>query len=64
MEAKSGSTFTDSWCKGLRAVERLKGLSRRMTVYPKGPSLKTKNGIEVMPIQHFADMLADDELFK
>jgi len=64
MEAKSGSTFTDSWCKGLRAVERLKGLSRRMIVYPKGPALKTKDGIEVMPVRHFAEMLAADELFQ
>ena len=62
VEAKSGNTFMEGWCKGLRAVARLKGLKRRIIVYPKGPVLKTKDGIDVFPFQQFADLLADDAL--
>ncbi len=63
VEAKSGNTFTDAWCKGLRAVAELKGLRRRIIVYPHGPILQTKDGIDVLPFQHFADQLADDDLW-
>lgn len=49
MEAKSGSTFTDHWGKGLRAVVQLKGLTRRIIVYPRGPVLRTKGGIDGLP---------------
>ena len=62
VEAKSGSTFTDTWCKGLRAIANLKGLIRRIIVYPRGPVLKTKDGIDVFPFQHFSDLLAGSRL--
>ncbi len=62
VEAKSGSTFTDTWCKGLRAVAQLKGLTRRIIVYPRGPVLRTKDGIDVFPFQHFSDLLAGNSL--
>jgi predicted AAA+ superfamily ATPase len=63
VEVKSGNTYTESWCKGLRAVVQLKGLRRRIIVYPRGPVLQTKDGIEVMPLQQFAGLLADDLLW-
>jgi predicted AAA+ superfamily ATPase len=62
VEAKSGKTFTEGWCKGLRAVARLDGLRRRIIVYPRGPVLQTKDGIEVFPFQQFADQLAGNAL--
>ena len=62
LDAKSGSTFTDTWCKGLRAVENLKGLIRRNIVSRHGPVLKTKYGIDVFPLQHFSDLLAGSRL--
>jgi predicted AAA+ superfamily ATPase len=62
VETKSGNTFTEGWCKGLRAVAQLEGLRRRIIVYPHGPVLQTKDGIEVLPFQHFADQLADSSL--
>lgn len=62
IEAKSGNTFNESWCKGLRAVSNLKGLQRRIVVYPRGPVLRTKDGIDVFPFQKFADQLAADLL--
>jgi uncharacterized protein len=63
VEVKSGNTYTESWCKGLRAVVQLKGLRRRIIVYPRGPVLQTKDGIEVMPLQQFAGLLAADLLW-
>jgi len=58
VEGKSGHTFTDTWCKGLRAVAQLKGLYRRIIVYPRGPILRTEDGIDVFPFRHFSDLLA------
>ena len=51
IEVKSGNTFTDSWCKGLRVLAPLEGLKRRMVVFPNGPTMKTKDGIEVLSFQ-------------
>jgi len=62
VEAKSGNTFMDAWCKGLRAVGQLKGLRRRIIVCPRGPVLRTKDGIDILPLQHFADLLAGNTL--
>ncbi|MDF1593723.1 MAG: ATP-binding protein [Desulfobacterales bacterium] len=63
VEAKSGKTFTDAWCKGLRAAAPLKGLQRRLVVYPGGPSMRTQDGIEVIPFQQFAEDLDADTLW-
>lgn len=58
VEAKSGNNFAEGWCKGLRTVAQLKGLQRRIIVYPRGPVLRTKDDIEVLPFRQFADQLA------
>jgi len=63
VEAKSGRQFQDSWCKGLRAIAALKGLARRIVVYPQGPLLQTADGIEVMPFNCFCDLLARGALW-
>ena len=63
IEAKSGGTFTEGWCRGLRAVAKLKGLRRRIIVYPDGPALQTKDGIDVVTFKNFADQLADNSLW-
>lgn len=63
VEAKSGSIFMESWCKGLRAVLPIEGLKRRIVVYPSGPSMKTWDGIDVLPFKAFADSLAADVLW-
>jgi len=62
VKVKSGNTFAEGWCKGLRAIAQLEGLRRRIIVYPRGPVLRTKDGIEVIPFQHFADQLAGNSL--
>ena len=63
IEAKSGNTFMDAWCKGLRAVAPIEGIQRRIIVYPHGPTMRTKDGIEVLPFQHFSKQLATDALW-
>jgi predicted AAA+ superfamily ATPase len=64
IEAKSGNTFADAWCKGLRAIGPLEGLRRRIVVYPRGPVMRTKDGIDVLPFKHFAEELAADALWE
>ncbi|MBI2193827.1 MAG: ATP-binding protein [Planctomycetes bacterium] len=58
IEVKSGIRFAENWCRGLRAIAGLKGLRRRLVVYPDGPVLKTEDGIDVLPFRIFADALA------
>jgi hypothetical protein len=41
-----------------RAMVQLRGLRHRIIVYPKGPVLRTKDGIDVFPFQKFAEQLA------
>jgi predicted AAA+ superfamily ATPase len=63
VEAKSGNNFMEVWCKGLRAVSQLEGLKRRIIVYPGGSVLRTQDGIEVLPFQQFAELLAGESLW-
>ena len=58
IEAKSGKNFSHSWCKGLRAIMELKGVQRRIIVYPNGPVMRTDDDIEVLPFQVFAEQLS------
>ena len=62
IEVKSGRNFTEKWCKGLRAIAGLKGLRRRIIVYPHGPAMQTTDGIEVKQFCDFARLLAEDRL--
>ena len=63
IEAKSGNTFSESWCKGLRAIAPLKGLRRKIIVYPHGPTLRSWDGIDVVPFGQFSEMLTGDLLW-
>jgi len=54
--------FTETWCKGLRALKPLEDLTRRIVVYPSGPVMKTKDGIDILPFKYLADELAADTL--
>jgi len=62
VEAKSGRAFSEKWCRGLRAIADLKGLQRRIVVYPHGPVMRTEDGIDVFPFDHFAGLLAENRL--
>ena len=62
VEVKSGRVFSKRWCSGLRAIADLKGLQRRVIVYPHGPLLRTEDGIDVMSFDYFAGLLAENRL--
>jgi len=62
IEVKSGNSFQERWCHGLRAISELAGLTRRLIVYPRGPRLRTEDGIDVIPFQEFSAMLAAGDL--
>ena len=62
VEVKSGRVFSKRWCRGLRAITDLKGLQRRVIVYPHGPLLRTEDGIDVMSFDYFAGLLAENRL--
>jgi hypothetical protein len=62
VEAKSGRAFSEKWCKGLRANTDLKGLQRRIVVYPHGPVMRTDDGIDVFSFVHVAGLLAENRL--
>jgi hypothetical protein len=53
----------EKWCKGLCAIAELKGLQRRVVVYHHGPVLRTEDGIDVMALDHFARLLAENRLY-
>ena len=63
VETKAGRSFSESWCRGLRALGGLKGLRRRLVVYPEGPSLQTADGIEVVPFARFSELLHGEALW-
>jgi len=62
IEAKSGSLFHDSWCKGLRAISGLPGLSRRIIVTPGGQPMVTPDGIEAVPFHQLTRMIREGAL--
>ena len=62
VEVKSGNMFSEKWCKGLRAIADLKGLRRRIIVYPQGHVMRTEDGIDGMPFEHFSEQLAENGL--
>jgi predicted AAA+ superfamily ATPase len=64
VEVKTGGRFAENWCQGLRAAAELKGLARRLIVYPIGPVLKTPDGIEVLPFPEFAKLLSAGALWE
>lgn len=62
IEVKAGKHFNERWCRGLRAIEALDGLQRRIIVYPEGPVLRTEDGIDVLPLPRFAELLTSGSL--
>ena len=63
IEVKNGRRFHERWCRGLRAVRELKGMTRRIIVCPVGEIMKTEDGIEVWPFLHFCMVLAENRLW-
>lgn len=63
IEAKGGTRVNGDALRGLRAIAGLKGLKRRVVVYRGARRLVTADGIEVWPVAHFLDALADRRLW-
>jgi hypothetical protein len=58
IEVKSGRQFHEKWCCGLQAIAPLDGLVRRIIVCPKGPTLRTEDGIDMVPFRQFSELLS------
>jgi predicted AAA+ superfamily ATPase len=62
IEVKSTSRFSDGWCKGLRLFRSLPGCDRSLVVYLGKERLRTRDGIDVLPVQDFASMLHEGQI--
>ena len=58
IEAKSTDSLDKDDFKGLRAIEGLKGLRRRIIVYGGSTKRLTADGVEVLPVNNFLDELS------
>lgn len=57
IEVKSSKTISKQDLKGLKAISTLKGLEKRMVVYPGESKQKTESGIEILPLRTFLEEL-------
>ena len=60
---KAARTFSRSQLAGLKAVAGLPGVVRRILVYGGVDRLEVADGIEVWPVRHFCEVLAEDRLW-
>ena len=63
IEAKSGSRYREDWTRSLRAISSLPGIRKRIIVHPGREALKTPDGIQILTIRGFCDLLEHGELF-
>ena len=63
IEVKSQTRYAQQMLAGLRAIEELPGLVRRVIVYPGPRSLVTEDGIEIWPARRFAESVAEGSLW-
>ena len=63
IEAKAAERYQTGMLRGLRAVDGLPGLTRRLLVFGGGRSFRTDDGIEIWPARRFADELAAGTLW-
>lgn len=63
IEAKSATTIGNEELRGLRAIERLPRLCRRILVHPRGRPRVTEDGVEIWPAGRFSEALEGGELW-
>ncbi len=63
IEVKSGSEPRPSWFKGLRAIQALPKVRRRIVVYLGDTPLTTEDGIDILPFADFAEALHHGHLW-
>jgi predicted AAA+ superfamily ATPase len=64
IEVKSGANLSERSFRGLRAVAQVEGMRRRMVVYLGERRQATQDGIEILPLRDFLDLLEGDRLFR
>lgn len=57
IEVKATPTFQRRFLRGLKAIGELPGIRRRLLLYLGDRSLRTKEGIEVVTMARFLEML-------
>jgi predicted AAA+ superfamily ATPase len=63
IEVKSSPRFDNDTLRGLRAIRPLPGLRRLLLVYTGSASLRTEDGIDVLPLGKFFDAVSGGALF-
>ncbi len=63
IEAKAASRYNTSLLKGLRAINDLPRLVRRVLVYDGERAFRTEDGIDVWPVKRFLEALQTDGLW-
>lgn len=63
IEVKSATRYDTALLKGLRAIQELPGLARRLLLYGGQRSFATSDGIEVWPISRFSEALSEGALW-
>jgi predicted AAA+ superfamily ATPase len=63
VEVKAATKYSRSQLGGLKAIGELPDVVRRILVYGGTDRLAVADGVEVWPIQHLVEMLADDRLW-
>lgn len=63
LEVKAASRYNTTMLKGLRAIEGLPGLTRRILIYTGTHHFQTEDGIHVWPLGYFHEALATVRLW-
>ena len=63
IEVKAATRYSTSMLKGLRAIEDLPHLNRRILIYNGPRAFRTEDGIEVWPLPEFHHALTDNSLW-
>jgi predicted AAA+ superfamily ATPase len=63
LEVKAARTFSRSQLAGLKAIAGLPNVVRRILVYGGSHQLEVADGIEVWPVEHLIEALAQDRLW-
>ena len=63
IEAKATGRYNTSLLKGLRAINNLPRLTRRVLVYDGARAFRTEDGIDIWPVQRLLEALQTDRLW-
>ena len=63
IEAKAARRYNTALLKGLRAIDGLPDLVRRVLVHDGGRAFRTEDGIDVWPVKRFLEALETDGLW-